>query len=90
MNDQKRLQRAMLQVTEELDRAREKNAPMHSAHEGWAVIREELDELWDEVKKRKIEPELLRTEAIQVTAMGLRFIMDVCDKLEEGNGGKHR
>jgi hypothetical protein len=67
----------------ELVRAITKHAPMHSAHEGWAVIYEELDELWDEV--RAWQPDTsdysrMRKEAIQVAAMALRFAHDVCKR----------
>lgn len=67
----------------ELGRAMIKHAPMHSSHEGWAVIFEELDELWDEV--RDWQPATndysrMRKEAIQIAAMALRFVHDVCDK----------
>lgn len=48
----------------------------NSAHEGYAVLLEEVDDLWDEVKKR--DPAAMRTEAIQVAAMALRFLVDVC------------
>ena len=37
-------------VAEELRRARRKHAPMHSLHEAYAVILEEMDEFWDEVR----------------------------------------
>lgn len=52
-----------------------------SAHEGYAVILEELDELWEEVKGVKGERShrRMREEAIQVAAMAVRFIMDVTD-----------
>lgn len=73
-------------LAEELDdslrKAIAKHAPMHSAHEGWAVINEELDELWDEVKAwqptdHRIEQ--MRKEALHVATMAIRFIKDVCD-----------
>lgn len=53
--------------------------PLHSAHEGYAVILEELDELWDEVRKRpaKRNPSRMRTEAIHVAATALRFAADI-------------
>jgi hypothetical protein len=70
--------RIVSDVVAELARAQEKHAPMHSAHEGYAVILEELDELWDEVKAQKPERERMRKEALQVAAMGLRFVIDVC------------
>lgn len=49
--------------------------PWASAEEGAMLLREELDELWDEVRRNRI-PEA-RTEAVQVAAMALRFITDV-------------
>lgn len=44
----------------------------NTAHEGFAVIYEELDELWDEVKSNGT-PERLRREALQVAAVALQF-----------------
>jgi hypothetical protein len=37
-------------------RARQKHAPMHGPHEGYAIILEELDELWSEVKSWQPKP----------------------------------
>lgn len=56
-----------------------------SAHEGYAVLLEELDELWDHVKTKQSKRDLseMRKEAIQVAAMALRFAVDVVD---EGRG----
>lgn len=55
---------------------------MNSAHEGYAVILEELDELWSHVKTKQKNRDLdaMRTEAIQVAAMALRFAIDVCNE----------
>ncbi len=54
----------------------------NSAHEGWAVLREEVDEMWDHVKigQRRRDLQAMRTEAIQVAAMALRFALEVCDE----------
>jgi len=41
----------MLAVRRELERAVNKHGPMGSPHEGYAVIAEELDEMWDRVKR---------------------------------------
>lgn len=38
------------EVVEELERAEAKFGPFNSSHEGYAVILEELDELWEVVK----------------------------------------
>ena len=51
-----------------------------SAHEGYAVIREELElELWPEVgKKRAVRSRaVLEKEAIQVAAMAIKFALNV-------------
>lgn len=47
-------------------------------HHGWAVIFEEVDELWDEVRKKKPDPGQMRHEALQVAATAIRFVLDVC------------
>jgi hypothetical protein len=74
-----RIDAVTTEVLHEVKRAMGKFAPFNSAHEGWAVLREEVDELWDEVKKNsKVrDREKLRTEAIQCAAMAVRFVLDV-------------
>lgn len=66
------------EISEELDRARKKFPAFNSAHEGYAVILEELDELWIEIRTKSGTKESRRKEAIQVAAMAARFIEDVC------------
>lgn len=70
-------------VQREVARAKSKFLPFNSAHEGFAVLWEEVDELWDEVRKnqRVRDKALMRTEAIQVAAMAVRFVMEVCDQV---------
>lgn len=69
-----------LEVVEELRRAIAKHKRFNSAHEGYAVILEELDELWDEVRAWQPGQDFskMRKEALQVAAMGLRFLYDLC------------
>jgi hypothetical protein len=96
---------ALSEVHKEILRARATHGEenFHSAHEGFAVLDEERDELWDEVKRnplKGIEPCLLcrtnfehdahkqylrdehrktmKKEAIQLAAMAVRFIVEVC------------
>jgi len=64
-------------VENELDKAILKHRPMNSFHEGYAVIKKELDELWNEIKKQKPDLDKLRTEALHVAAMGARFYLDL-------------
>lgn len=72
------------EVLHEVLRAKTKFLPFNSAHEGYAVLLEEIDELWDEVKKNqrvRDNKSLMRKEAIQCAAMAVRFVMDVCDQV---------
>jgi hypothetical protein len=72
---------AIRDIWREFQKARERFAAFNSAHEGYAVLAEEVDELWDLVKGKR-NPEnaaLMRKEAIQVGAMALAFIVECCD-----------
>lgn len=68
-------------IEDELMRATAQNAPFTSAHEGYAVLLEEVDELWEHVRrKREVrDPVAMRKECIQIAAMAVRFIVDVVE-----------
>jgi hypothetical protein len=68
------------EIAAELRRAQAKFGPMASPHEGWAVIREELDELWDHVKANTGRTLDARTEAIQIAAMAARYAYDLAEQ----------
>lgn len=78
-------------VIEEFLKASNRFPPFNSDHEGYAIILEEVDELWEAVKNNKRTSNLDRIkEAIQVSAMTLRYVHDLatgatCDVLDRGS-----
>ena len=75
----KKLYDIFVEVRAEYVSATENYGKFHSAHEGFAVLLEEVDELWDVVKLKQRNRErnkLMRAEAIQVAAMAIRFLHD--------------
>ena len=69
---------AQNEVLLELHAAIKKFPPMLSPHEGYAIILEELDELWEQVRMPQPQSKaLMRDEAKQVAAMALRFMADL-------------
>ncbi len=67
----------MVRVEDELFEAVRQFPPFNSPHEGYAVIREELEELWEHAKSNTgLSPEALQ-EAIQVATMAVRYFIDL-------------
>jgi len=62
-------------VKHEVVKAQKKFPTFHSAHEGYAILKEEVDEMWTEVKKNNRFQTL--NECIQVAAMAVRFLVDI-------------
>ena len=71
---------ALSDVVTEIEGAVSAYPAFNSAHEGFGVLKEEVDELWDEVKVKQGKRDIakMRKEAIQVAAMAIRFAADVC------------
>lgn len=69
----------LLRVAAEHERATRLHAPLNSAHEAYAVILEELDEFWDEVRKKRANRSLdaMGTELVQIAAMCCRAYYDL-------------
>lgn len=61
----------------ELGNSYKKFNNFNSLHEGYAVILEEVDELWDEIKKKDGERDLaeIKQEATQVAAMAMKLLI---------------
>ncbi len=57
-----------------------KHGAFASLHEGYAILKEEVDELWDEIKKKPEQrsPDSIRAEATQVAACAMRILLDFC------------
>ena len=71
----RRVHAALDEIRAEFWKARKKHKPMHSAHEAYAVILEELDEAWDEIKRDDVPA--ARKEMVQVAAMALAFLVEI-------------
>jgi len=69
------------QIEKEHSRAISKFPPFRSKHEGYAIIKEELEELWTGIKSNKIQypdDDHVTVEALQTATMALRFLVDLC------------
>lgn len=65
-------------MVEELERASKiYGTSFTSPHEGYAVMLEEMDELFDEIRKKHPDKDRLRDEAIQIGAMAMKFILSL-------------
>ena len=65
-------------VHAELTAARRGHKPMNSVHEGYAVILEEMEEFWDECKKKSAlrDKGRMLDELVQIAAMCQRCAED--------------
>lgn len=82
-----RYQHALIETNLEIVRAKNLHGPVdfNSIHEGYAVLLEEVEELWELVKTNPIKAEftavayrdMLRKEALQVAAMAVRFAAEL-------------
>jgi len=66
-------------VVEELVKARSKHKPIHSVHEGYSLILEEVDEFWEEVRKKaaKRTAAALLAELVQIAALAQKTAEDL-------------
>ena len=64
------------EIEDEYIRARQKFDAFNNAHEGYAVMLEEVDEVWSEVK-HKTTYQHFREELIQVAAMAMAMALEL-------------
>lgn len=60
-------------ILEIKNKAVKQHGDFNSLHEGYAVILEEVDELWDEVKKKKPDVKNTKIECLQIAAMCIKL-----------------
>lgn len=72
-------------ILKEVNQVSEKVGPYHSVHEGYAVMLEEFDELWYEVKQKDKNYTKMYNEATQVACTAIRFMELVLKKKHESN-----
>jgi len=75
--DDKKLDNIIEIIKREFEFASNKFGPFHSTHEGYGIIKEEFDEMWDRIKQNS---DLCFEECIQVVAMSLRFLYDLSNE----------
>jgi len=72
--------KAMRVIAREHDKAVSLFPKMQSYHEGYAIILQEVDELWDLIKVKPYpgRDKFISKEASYIAAMALRFLTDLC------------
>lgn len=70
------------QVEKEAAKALKKHGPTKSVHEGYGILMEEVDEFWDEVKKRTENRNIenMRLELVQIAAVCYKIHQMLEDK----------
>lgn len=72
-----KLERIISMIKNELEFATNKFGVFHNTHEGYGVMKEEFDEMWDRIKQNS---SFCFEECIQLAAMGIRFVYDLADE----------
>lgn len=62
-------------VSVEVEEGTKKFGSFNSSHELYAVLKEELDEFWDSVKKNDPDPR----ELVQIIAVARRGLVEMCE-----------
>lgn len=71
-----KVENSLSEIRKEFDRANTLYPKFNSNHEGYAVLKEEVDELWDAIKESKGTRlnSQMKHELIQIGAMVVRFL----------------
>lgn len=66
-------------VAKELTKAKSNHKPQASVHEGYAVLLEEVDEFWEEVRKKisNRDPKAMLSELVQIASCAQKTAEEV-------------
>lgn len=67
-------------VVEEINRAIDRHGKGYTFHERHSVLREEFEELWDEIKMKNHDVDRIYIEAKQTAAMAITIMMMAKEK----------
>jgi NTP pyrophosphatase (non-canonical NTP hydrolase) len=70
-------------IEKEINFSRLDHGEFKGSHEGYAVLLEEVDELWSEIKKKDRDFDKMKKECIQIAAMAVKFYEDICEEKNE-------
>ena len=62
-------------IRDEMEESVLKYGAFHSFHEAYGVLKEEVDELWNEIKRKEHDYDKIYEEAIQVAAMARKIAL---------------
>ena len=62
-------------IRDEMEESVLKYGAFHSFHEAYGVLKEEVDELWNEIKRKEYDYDKIYEEAIQVAAMARKIAL---------------
>lgn len=72
-------------VLNEVEKIQKEHSPYHSIHEGYAIMLEKFDELWNEIKQEDPNYTRIYNEAEQVSCASLRF-MKLVEQIKKDKG----
>ena len=62
-------------IRDEMEESVLKYGAFHSFHEAYGVLKEEVDELWDEIIMRELDYDKIYQEAIELAAMAIKIAL---------------
>ncbi len=86
MLNQRKLDRILQRVRQEVFDAHAMYGVLNSAHEGYAVLKEEVEEAWDDIKEKDICA--AKEEMLQVAATAISFILDIDNEKPFSKGNR--